>query len=109
MSQLTSQNKKYKHRMSVLVAFHKLLNAARGGADVLLLDQRDVFANLAMQQYNDAHGDDRRRLETDYGQFSDYLAEEFNRYANNGGVGEPKLPSDAAIAKADELLTSLLG
>ena len=93
------------HRKSVVIAFHKLLKAARDGAEVLLLDQRDGAANLAVQEYNDHIADESD--DPEYARFTDQLAEIFDRQVSQG-TGKPKMPSDAQLISADQVLGSIL-
>jgi hypothetical protein len=95
-------------RKSVIVAFHKLLKAARDGADVLLLDIRDKHANNSIQEYNDGNAGDHDTLESSYGQFIDSLAARFDQHANTQGTGQSKMPSESQLQVAEQLLASLL-
>ena len=93
---------------SVIVAFHKLLKAARDGSEVLLLDMRDCHANPGIQAYNDDNAGDDEMFESAYGRFVDSLAEKFDRYANMSGTGHPKMPSKDQLHVAERFLESLL-
>ena len=95
-----------KYPKSIVIAFHKLLKAARKGSDVLLLDKRDRFANRAVQEYNDALSD--TECESEYALHLDRLAEMFLRQEMAGNVGSPKMPSRAQLDEADKVLSSLL-
>ena len=95
------------HNTSVVIAFHKLLKAARDGVEVFLLDSRDSFAGEAMQAYNDAHFD--KSQNTVYGQFVDQLSGKFHRKSVRCEVAPPKCPSDEALIAADRALSRLLG
>lgn len=93
---------------SVMIAFHKLLKAARDGSEVLLLDMRDCHANYGIQEYNDGDPDYEVPFDPAYGQFVDGLAARFDRYAGTQGTGQPKMPSASQLAVAGQLLESLL-
>lgn len=97
---------KLKNPKSLVVAFHKLLKAAREGSDVLLLDKRDRYANRAVQEYNDALSDAEH--DSDYARYLDRLAEQFSRREMAGRVGTPKMPNQAQLEEADRMLTLLL-
>jgi len=97
-----------RHKLSVIVAFHKLLKAAQDGSEVLLLDMRDRHANPGIQSYNDDNADDDAAFESAYGQFVDGLAAKFDCYANTHGTGQPKMPSASQLDVAGQLLESLL-
>ena len=99
--------KNLKNPKSIVIAFHKLLKAAReGSGDVLLLDKRDRFASRAVQEYNDALSD--AEYDAAYAGYVDRLAEGFSRQEMAGRVGSPKMPNDAQLEKADRILASLL-
>ncbi len=95
-----------KNPKSLVVAFHKLIKAAREGSDVLLLDKRDRYANRAVQEYNDALSD--AEYDSDYAHYLDRLAEQFSRQEMSGRVGMPKMPNQAQLEEADRVLTLLL-
>jgi len=109
---LTVNNKDFRNRTSVLIAFHKLLKAAKEGSDVFLLDMRDKFASRGLLEYNDESREELEQskdaLTRDYGDFIDQLAEAFVQYSMKSQLGSPKPPSQEALRKADELLCSLL-
>jgi hypothetical protein len=96
---------KLQNPKSLVVAFHKLLKAAREGSEVLLLDKRDRYANLAVQEYNDAVSDTENDF--DYACYIDLLAEHFALQEMSGRVGEPKMPNHAQLAEADRVLSLL--
>jgi len=102
----TQSSAKLKHPKSIVIAFHKLLKAAREGTEVLLLDKRDRFANRAIQEYNDALSDTEH--DADYARYSDRLAEIFSRQEMAGRVGSPKMPSSVQLTEADRMLSALL-
>jgi len=108
MTQPTKPTVSPRYKLSLIVAFHKLLKAARDGSEVLLLDMRDCHANPGIQAYNDDNADDDTVFETAYGQFVDGLAAKFDSYANTRGTGQPKMPSASQLAIAEQLLESLL-
>lgn len=97
---------KWKNPKSLVVAFHKLLKAAREGSDVLLLDKRDRYANRAVQEYNDALSD--AEYDSDYARYLDRLAEQFSRQEMSGRVGSPKMPNQTQLEEADRVLSLLL-
>jgi hypothetical protein len=97
-----------RYKRSVIIAFHKLLKAARDGSEVLLLDMRDCYANLSIQEYNDGTSENDAMFESAYGQFVDGLAARFDMYAGTQGTGQPKMPSASQLAVAGQLLESLL-
>ncbi len=97
---------KWQNPKSLVVAFHKLLKAARDGSDVLLLDKRDRYANRAVQEYNDALSD--AEYDSGYARYVDLLAEHFARQEMAGRVGSPKMPNHAQLEEANRLLSLLL-
>ena len=103
-----SADTKLNHSLSLVVAFHKLLKAARQKAEVLLLDVRDTSANRAFQEYNDSVSE----IADDpaYRQFVDRLAERFSKQelAGKEGMGNPVMPNRRQLEEADRILTLVL-
>ena len=103
-----TEETKLNHSLSVVVAFHKLLKAARQKAEVLLLDVRDVSANHAIQEYNDSvseAADDQA-----YRQFVDRLAERFSKQEQTAkeGMGNPVMPNRKQLEEADRILSVII-
>lgn len=103
-----SVDKKLNHSLSIVVAFHKLMKAAKQKSEVILLDARDISANHAMQEYNDSVSE----VDEDpkYRQFVDRLAERFSKQEQMGkeSMGNPVMPNRRQLEDADQTLTLIL-
>lgn len=95
-----------RNNASIVVAFHKVLKAARKNSEVILLDMFDASANQAMQEYNDALSDGE--VDPNYRRHVDRLAEKFNSNSMSGKTGQPLMPNERQLMTADRLLTRLL-
>lgn len=95
-----------KNRRSIVIAFHKLLKAARQESEALLLDMRDSSANQAVQEYNDVLSD--KKADPLYRKYVDLLAETFSANDAAGKTGPPLMPNKQQLLAADRLLSRIL-